>query len=97
MNVRRVKARLTTIGPGPFRFGSDKTHTSSVALVMDLPLRGEDHLDVFFGEEIGRDVRAHKNTDGPVVCQLWRMARCQHGGNIRSYILLSDMKNVACA
>ncbi len=70
VNVGGMQARLAAIGPRPLGLGSDQPHAGAIALVVHLPVGREEHLDIFFGEEIGRGMRSEEHTDLPGARQL---------------------------
>ena len=67
VDVRRVEAGFAAVAARPFRLRPDQAHPGPVGVVVDLPLRGEERLDVGVGEEVGRAVRPDEHADLPVV------------------------------
>src|SRR5882757_6741390 len=61
---------------------------------MDLPLRREKHLNVFFGKEVRRCVRTEEYADGPIACQCRNVVDGQSGSGFERQILLPNMEDI---
>jgi hypothetical protein len=67
VDVRGVQAGLAAVGAGPLRARPDQTHTGAAGVVVHLPIRVEERLDVVAGEEVRGAVRAVEDPQVPVV------------------------------
>ena len=72
VDVGRMQSRLAAVLARPCGLRPDQPHAGAVGIVVHLPRRGEEHLDVFGREEIGRAVRAVEHADLPLVGVLRR-------------------------
>src|SRR4029077_461555 len=63
VDVRRVQPGFASVGASPARLRPDETHAGPRGVEMDLPLGGEEHLDVLGREEIGSAVRPVEHPD----------------------------------
>src|SRR5690606_7882206 len=91
-NVRRVKARLTTVLTRPFRLRADEAHARAVAVVVDLPFRLGDRADVIVGEEIRGAVRAIEHAQRPDSAEFGHVA----GRDCFAYRITREVQGVAC-
>ena len=79
VNVRRMQPRLAAILARPLRLGTDQPNPGAVGIVVHLPGRGEEHLDIVGREEIRRAVRPVEDADVPLVgeyCGRTSFGRC---------------------
>ena len=65
VDVGRVKARFPAVAARPLGLGSDEADARAIGVVVDLPRRGEERLDVVLGEEVGRAVGSVEDADLP--------------------------------
>jgi hypothetical protein len=66
VDIRRMESRFTSILARPLRLGSYEPYAGAVRLIVDLPVSAEKHLDIVGGEELGRCVRAIKDSNLPM-------------------------------
>ncbi len=57
VNVGWVQPRFAPVAPGPLWLGADEAHTGAIGVVMHLPGRAQDGVDVGTREEVRRPVR----------------------------------------
>ena len=97
VDVARMQPRLAAILARPARLGPDQTDAGRIGIVMDLPIRGEERVDVIRREEIRRAMRTVEHADVPSMGE----ARLQFDGErSRSAIggrSLADMQHIAGA
>ena len=67
VDVGRMQPRFAAVLARPRGLRPDQAHAGAVGIVMHLPRRREEHLDVFGREEIGRAVRPVEHPDLPLV------------------------------
>ena len=67
VQVGRMQAGFTAVLTRPLRLRADEAHAGAVRVVMHLPRREENHLDVFVREKIRRAVRAVEHAERPGV------------------------------
>ncbi len=85
VNVGRMQAGFAAILARPLRLGTDEANAGAVGVVVDFPSRGEEHLDVFAGEEVWRSVRAVEDADLPFLSVLAeRFRSCSPGSPVLS-------------
>ena len=70
VNVRRMQSGLAAILARPRRLGADQADAGAVGVVVNLPRRRKEHLDIGGGEEVRRAVRAVENADFPIACRM---------------------------
>ncbi len=97
VDVGGVEAGFAAVGARPFWLGADEADAGAIALVVDLPLRGEEHVDVFFGEELGRGVRAEEDADGPVMGEGGDVAGGKGCGGFEGEVVLAEVEDVSGA
>ena len=83
-----MQPRFAAVLARPGGLRPDQPHSCPVRIVVHLPRRGEEHLDVFVREEIGRPMRPVDHADLPLVrvlsgtgllaCLARRLAQMQH-------------------
>src|SRR6187431_1599182 len=61
-----MEPRLASVRAGPFRFRSDEADAGAGGVVVDFPSGGEEAVDVFVEEEVGRAVRSVEHADFPI-------------------------------
>src|ERR1700744_1386706 len=96
VNVRGMKASFTSIFTCPLGLWSDETHAGAIRLIMNLPVGGEEHVNVCWSEELGFTVRPVENSDLPLACVLrsllqWKAAKFRSGNRRQK------MNHVSCA
>ena len=62
-----MKAGFSAVGASPLRLGADKPYTRTVGVVVDLPRRRKECIDVGGSEKVGRAVRSVEHADIPIV------------------------------
>ncbi len=69
VNIRGVQPRFTPVSPGPLRLGANEAHTRAIGVVVHLPTRAEDDVDVRAREEVRRSVRPIEHAHAPAARQ----------------------------
>jgi hypothetical protein len=72
-----MEARFAAIRARPFGLGSDQANAGRIGVVVDLPLRGEEGLDIIRREKIRGAVRTVEDADLPAMGQGRLERRCQ--------------------
>ena len=95
VNVARMQPGLAAVGARPAGLGSDEADSGRIGVVVDLPLGGEEGIDIVGGEKIRRAVRAVQHADLPAMGQ----TRFERGGKgaqaRRGGVGGADMQHVA--
>ncbi len=70
VNIGRMKSRFAAVFARPARLWTDQTHARAIRVVVDLPRRREDHVDVFRREKVRGAMRAVEYPDLPFAAVL---------------------------
>ncbi len=99
VDVGGMQAGLAAVAPCPLRLRPDQAHPRAAGVVVHLPGRGEEGVDVGRGEEVGRAVRAVQHGDVPLAAfgDVLRHGTCiqRQGGEHRG--LVAQVQHVARA
>src|SRR5690348_12822102 len=96
MDVGRVQPGLTPVSSGPLRFGPRQPHAGAAGVVMHLPARVENGVDVRMGEEVRRSMWPVEHADLPIARQV--RSQCEREslhGAWRAHAL-GQMQYIAC-
>ena len=96
VDVRRMQAGLAAVGARPCRFRSDQAHAGTAGVVVHLPCRGEEGVDIAGGEKIRCAMRPVHHVQRPVLAVL-RVRRLRQGGKRHRFIHRRDMQDITGA
>ena len=90
VDVGRVQARLTPIGARPCWLGPDQAHARAAGVVVNLPVRIKEGLNVFIQEEVWRPMGAIQDANVPMVSN----DRHQRGGRRHPFPALPGLQQM---
>src|SRR6185437_6289986 len=70
VDVRRMQTCFASIAPRPLWLGTDEAHASAVGVVVNLPTRTQNDVDVCASEELRCTMRAVEDANAPGTCEL---------------------------
>ena len=71
MDIRGMQTCLAAILACPFGPGANQAHTGTTGVVVHLVVGVKESLDIFFGEEVRRTMRAVHHANIPVIVVVW--------------------------